>query len=41
MSNWGYVGLAYGITWATLAGFWVYLRRRTREAERLLEKEGA
>ena len=41
MSNWGYVGLAYGVTYVTLAAYWVYLRRKVREAERMLEKEAA
>jgi hypothetical protein len=41
MSNWMYIGMAYGLTYVTLAGYWVYLRRRTREVQRMLEKEAS
>lgn len=40
MSNWGFVALAYALTWAALAGFAIYLGwRRRRALERLAETE--
>ena len=36
MSNWGYVGLAYGVTYFVLGAYTLYLmRRRTQAAESL------
>ena len=32
MSNWGYVGLAYGLTYVVLIGYTVYALRRYRSA---------
>jgi len=41
VSNWFYVGLAYGVTWAVLAGYGVYLvRRRSRAAAALAGLQG-
>ena len=41
MSEWSYIALAYGITWAVLAGFMLLLNRRRLEAERAMrETEG-
>jgi heme exporter protein CcmD len=39
MSNWYYVGLAYGITYFVLAGYAVYLIRRRARAQHALETE--
>lgn len=39
MSNWGYIGLAYGVVWVGFAIFRIYLGARRREVERLLRKE--
>jgi CcmD family protein len=33
MSNWGYVGLAYGITYFVLGAYTLYLMRRRARAE--------
>jgi CcmD family protein len=34
MSEWVYIGVAYGLTWTTLAGYAAYLlRRRARAVE--------
>ncbi len=38
MSEWGYVGVAYGLTWLTLIGYGIYLGSRVRRARRLLER---
>lgn len=38
MSEWSYIGLAYGITWAVLAGFMVLLNRRRVETERAVRE---
>lgn len=36
MSNWFYVGLAYGVTYAALIGYTIHLvRRHSRAAESL------
>lgn len=32
MSEWFYINLAYGLTWATLAGYALYLARRSAMA---------
>lgn len=39
MSNWGYVGLAYGVTYLILIGYTVYLWRRRSSAEEALRAE--
>lgn len=33
MSNWGYVGLAYGVTYFVLGAYTLYLMRRRDRAE--------
>ena len=33
MSNWFYIGVAFGLTWAVLVAYFLYLGRRTRRAE--------
>ena len=38
MSEWSYIGLAYGITWAVLAGLLLLLNRRRVEAERAVHE---
>lgn len=37
MSNWGFVGAAFGITWLTLVGYFVHLRRATHRAQQMAE----
>jgi CcmD family protein len=37
MSEWTYVVSAYGVTWMVLAGYVLYLRGRTRQADAFLE----
>lgn len=37
MSEWNYVGAAYGLTWLAFAGYAVYLVARTRRARVRLE----
>ena len=39
MSEWGYVGLAYGVTYFGLVIYTVYLWRRRASAEAALEAE--
>lgn len=39
MSNWFYVGLAYGVTYFTLAAYVIYLVRRRAGAEHALRAE--
>jgi hypothetical protein len=34
MSDWGYIGLAYGLTWTTLAVYFLTLLRRRSRALR-------
>lgn len=36
MSEWAYVGAAYGLTWVVLAVYTVYIRQRVRRSEREL-----
>jgi CcmD family protein len=36
MSEWNYIGAAYGLTWLVFAGYVVYLAGRVRGAERRL-----
>ncbi|HEX7118750.1 MAG TPA: CcmD family protein [Longimicrobiales bacterium] len=38
MSEWSYVGAAYGLTWAVLTGYVLYLRSRIRRARHVLEQ---
>ena len=38
MSNWGFVTLAYGLTWATLAGYALYVHSRARRARAALRE---
>lgn len=38
MSEWSYIGFAYGITWAVLAGYMLLLNRRRIAAERALRE---
>ena len=38
MSEWSYIGLAYGITWAVLAVLMLLLNRRRVEAERAVRE---
>jgi hypothetical protein len=40
MSNWGFVRLAYGLAYAILIGYWAYVQRQSRDAERLAKREG-
>jgi CcmD family protein len=37
MSEWNYVGAAYGLTWLVFAGYSLYLVARTRRARARLE----
>ncbi len=37
MSEWNYVGAAYGLTWLVFAGYSVYLAGKIRRARRQLE----
>jgi hypothetical protein len=37
MSNWAFVALAFGLTWAVLIGYTVSIHRRARQAQRLLD----
>lgn len=39
MSNWYYVGLAYGVTYFTLTAYAIYLVRRRARAEHALQAE--
>lgn len=39
MSNSGYVGMAYGLTYIGLIGYTLYLWQKCREAERLSKEE--
>ena len=39
MSNWDYVGLAYGISYFVLAAYAVYLVRKRRGAQQALQAE--
>lgn len=41
MSEWSYIGAAYGVTWVALAAYGVYLaRRRSRAAADLAKLDG-
>lgn len=39
MSNWSYVGLAFGVTYFVLVAYTVYLFRRRRYAEEEFQAE--
>lgn len=39
MSNWFYVGLAYGVTYVVLAGYTIYLMRTHARARAALRTE--
>ena len=39
MSNWFYVGLAYGVTYVSLAIYTIYLMRRRARAEAALRAD--
>ena len=39
MSNWFYVGLAFGATYVVLAGYTLYLMRRRARAQHALRAE--
>lgn len=39
MSNWGYVGLAYGLTYFVLGAYAFYLMRRRAQAEASLRAD--
>jgi CcmD family protein len=39
MSNWFYVGMAYGVTYLALIGYTVHLIRRRRAAESALRTD--
>ena len=42
MNEWNFVWAAYGLTWAVLLGYGLYVRGRVRRArERLLEASGS
>jgi hypothetical protein len=38
MSNWGYVGLAYGLTYGVLIGYVVSLLKKKKQAQNALEE---
>lgn len=38
MSEWFYIGLAYGVTYVVLLGYGLYLRGRYRAARTLAER---
>jgi heme exporter protein D len=40
MSNWGYIGLAYGVTYGVLIGYFVGLMRKRRQALAAIEESG-
>ena len=40
MSNWSYVGLAYGITYIVLAGYLISMVRRYRQVDLALKERG-
>ncbi len=39
MSNWGYIGMAYGLAYIALAGYALYLRNVCKDAEHLSNEE--
>lgn len=38
MSEWGWVGTAYGLTWAVIVGYTLYLGVRSRRARARFER---
>lgn len=40
MSEWFYVGLAYGVTWVTFAGYMIRLHLLRVAAERAMHESG-
>ena len=38
MSEWTYIWMAYGATWAVLAAYALHVRRRLRRAEAMLRE---
>lgn len=40
MSEWIYVGAAFGLTWVVLAGYLLHLNGRTRQARQMVESSG-
>lgn len=38
MSEWNYVGAAYGLTWVIFVGYAIYLASKVRLSERRLER---
>jgi predicted MFS family arabinose efflux permease len=38
VSEWAYIGVAYGLTWAVLAAYAAYVVRRGRRAEAMLRE---
>lgn len=38
MSEWNFVGAAYGLTWVIFVGYAIYLSGKVRRAERRLER---
>lgn len=41
MSEWTFIGAAYGLTWAVLGGYALYLRGRMRAAREALNSAEA
>jgi hypothetical protein len=41
VSEWIYIGLAYGLTWTVLLGYWFYVEARTARAELLSQEADA
>ncbi|MBI4544921.1 MAG: CcmD family protein [Gemmatimonadetes bacterium] len=41
MNEWNYIAAAYLVTWVVLAGYAVYLRRRSRQAAQAFERAEA
>ena len=38
MGAWGFVSLAYGIVWGAILVYWIFLKRRYRDAEVELDR---
>ena len=38
MSNWVFVGAAFGVTWAVILGYLIHLMRATRRSREALER---
>jgi CcmD family protein len=41
MGAWGFVSLAYGIVWGAIVVYWIFLKRRYRDAEMELNRLNA